>query len=92
LFYFAMANTNLYRKETLGHRIRDAEMTWIPWVGIIGEKEVESGSIALRERGKPEQKTVTPAELSSLLAGCQREKPFEPISWPLLLSKQPRFR
>jgi threonyl-tRNA synthetase len=92
LFYFAMANTNLYRKETLGHKIRDAEMKWIPFTAIIGEKEVEGGAISLREQGKPEQKTVSPVELSQILADRQGDKPCGPICWPTLLSKQPRFR
>jgi len=80
------------RKETVGHKIRDAEMKWIPFIGIIGEKELESGAISLRERGKPEQKTLPLVELAQILGGCQGDKPYESVNWPLLLSKQPRFR
>jgi threonyl-tRNA synthetase len=80
------------RKETVGHKIRDAEMKWIPFTGIIGDEELENDTISLRERGKPEQKTLPPFESSQVLRGCQGDKPYEPISWPLLLSKQPRFR
>jgi threonyl-tRNA synthetase len=79
------------RKETLGHKIRDAEVKWIPFIGIIGEKELESGAISLRERGTPEQKILPLVELAQILGGYQGEKPYEPINWPLLISKQPRF-
>ena len=55
---------------------------------VLGEKELENGSISLRERGKPEQKALKPVELSQILGGYQGEKPYEPVNWPLLLSKQ----
>jgi threonyl-tRNA synthetase len=80
------------RKETVGHKIRDAEMKWIPFSGIIGEKEAENGTVSLRERGKTEHKALTPAELSRIFNDCQGGKPYELICWPMLLSQQPRFR
>ena len=38
--------------ETLGKRIRAAEMQRIPYIIVIGEKEEESKTLAVRERGK----------------------------------------
>ncbi len=38
--------------ETLGKKIRDAEMQKIPYLLIIGDKEIESQSVSVRERGK----------------------------------------
>lgn len=42
------------RTETLSYRIRDAVKHKIPYIVIIGEKEIEKGVITIRERGKKE--------------------------------------
>ncbi|MBI3638543.1 threonine--tRNA ligase, partial [Candidatus Wolfebacteria bacterium] len=36
--------------ETLGKRIREAEMQKIPYVLVVGEKEISSQSVAIRSR------------------------------------------
>lgn len=38
--------------ETLGKRIREAEMQKIPYLLIMGDKEIESGKVSVRGRGK----------------------------------------
>ncbi len=43
-----MAETN----ETLGKRIREAEIQKIPYILIVGDKEITSQSVAIRKRGK----------------------------------------
>lgn len=46
--------------ETLGKRIRTAETQKIPYILIVGEKEIEAKKVAVRERGKGDlgQKTT----------------------------------
>ena len=39
------------RNETLNHRIRDAEMMKIPYMGVVGAREAADGTVALRMRG-----------------------------------------
>ncbi|TFG29357.1 MAG: threonine--tRNA ligase [Promethearchaeota archaeon] len=43
------------REETLGKKIRQAEIDWIPYIVILGKNEVENESISIRKRriGKP---------------------------------------
>lgn len=43
------------RNETIGKKIREAEMQKIPYLFIIGPKEVEAKTVAVRERGKGDQ-------------------------------------
>jgi len=38
-------------RETLGRRIRDAELHRIPYVGVIGAREIGDGTVAVRRRG-----------------------------------------
>lgn len=40
------------RSEKIGKKIRDAEMMKVPYMAILGEKELAGNSVALREHGK----------------------------------------
>ena len=40
------------RSEKIGKKIRDNELKRIPYLLIIGEKEVENGTIAVRKQGE----------------------------------------
>lgn len=48
------------RSETLNYRIRDAETLKIPYMAIVGKREAESDSIALRVRGAGKKQEVMP--------------------------------
>ncbi len=39
------------RNEKMGYRIREAQLEKIPYMLIIGDKEVESGTVSVRQRG-----------------------------------------
>nr|KKS48959.1 MAG: Threonine-tRNA ligase [Candidatus Giovannonibacteria bacterium GW2011_GWF2_42_19] len=41
-----------FRNESIGKKIREAELQKIPFILIIGDKEVDAKKIAVRERGK----------------------------------------
>ena len=38
------------RDETLGKRIREAETEWTPYIIVMGEKEVKSNRLSVRDR------------------------------------------
>jgi len=42
--------------ETLGKKIRDAEMQKIPYLLIVGDKEIEAKTVTIRKRGEKEQR------------------------------------
>ena len=46
------------RRETLGYRIRDNQLQKVPYMLIIGDKEVESGKVSVRTREGKEFKDV----------------------------------
>ncbi len=45
-------------RDTLGYRIRHAETMKVPYMGIVGEREAEAGTVSVRKRGA-EKKQVT---------------------------------
>lgn len=40
------------RSESVNHKIREAQLSKVPYMFILGDKEVEAGNVALRVRGK----------------------------------------
>ncbi len=39
------------RSETLNYRIRDAEVHKVPYMAVVGQREAEAGTVAVRARG-----------------------------------------
>ncbi len=78
--------------STLQKKIREAEQEWIPYIVVIGEKEVESGNLSVRDRevrGSQQNLTVDQllAKVSEKIAG----KPYRPLPLPRNISKRPQF-
>ena len=77
---------------TLQKRIREAEQEWVPYIIVVGEKEIESGTLSVRvreERGKQENLTIE--QLIGKVAEKIAGKPFKPLPLPMYLSKRPAF-
>ncbi len=47
------------RSEKIGRKVRDNEMQHIPYLLIVGEKEVAEGTVAVRKQGEGDQGTMT---------------------------------
>jgi threonyl-tRNA synthetase len=50
------------RTESIGRKIRDTELKKIPYMLIIGEKEVEEGTLSIRKQGEGDQGSMTAGE------------------------------
>ncbi len=46
------------RSDTLGYRIRDGELQKVPYLIVVGEREAEAGTVAVRARGTEEKQVV----------------------------------
>jgi threonyl-tRNA synthetase len=78
--------------STLQKKVREAEQEWVPYIAVIGEKEVESGCMSVRVREeKGKQSNMTVDELVAKVAEKTADKPFKPLPLPKLLSKRPQF-
>jgi threonyl-tRNA synthetase len=53
------------RNEKLGLKIREGTLRKIPYLVVLGRKEVESRTISVRGRDGAEMKGVTPADFAS---------------------------
>ena len=55
------------RSEKIGKKIRDNELKRIPYLLIIGEKEVESGTVSVRKQGEGDQGSMKIDEFVNLI-------------------------
>jgi len=80
------------RPLSLGKKVRAAEKEWVNYVLVIGEKELTSDVLPVRDR-KTGKKTRN-MKLQELINEIKTEtgdKPFKPLALPKLLSKRPQF-
>ncbi len=47
-----------YREEKLGYKIREAQMKKIPYMLVLGDKEMESNSVNVRKYGSKDSETI----------------------------------
>ncbi|RZF62431.1 threonine--tRNA ligase [Sphingobacterium corticibacterium] len=55
------------RDEKVGRKIRDAEVKKIPYMLIVGEKEVENGTVSVRKHGSVDLGSMSPQAFKELL-------------------------
>ena len=79
------------RNESVGKSIRDAETEWIRYIIVIGEKEVNSTMLSIRDRKSKDPRNLSVAEF---IADIQREnkgKPFMRINMGRSVAKRPQI-
>lgn len=55
------------RNEKVGKKIRDAEVSKIPYMLIIGEKEIENGTLSVRKHGEGDKGSMKVEEFSDFI-------------------------
>lgn len=55
------------KDDGLGNKIRRSGIDWIPYVAIVGEREIKTSTLTVRIRKKDEQKSLTIDELYALI-------------------------
>lgn len=84
------------REETVGKKIRDAGMEWVPYVVVVGDDEAAGNNITVTVRSeskpkKPVNIKMTVSELNERIAGEMSGYPFKMNPLPVKLSARPRF-
>jgi len=78
------------RRESVSKRVRDAEVKWIPYIVVLGRKEVSEGKLSVRIRGSK----VTKMSVSELEKRILKELEGYPklrLTMPMLVSHRPVF-
>ncbi|HXX86994.1 MAG TPA: threonine--tRNA ligase, partial [Candidatus Acidoferrum sp.] len=79
------------RQMTLQKRIRDAEMEWVPFIVVVGQREIESGELPVRDRKTGQRRTMKLEQLIDEIEEATCKQPFKPLPLPKHLSKRPQF-
>ncbi len=62
------------RNEKIGYKIREAQLQKIPYMLVVGDKEVEQGLVSVRSRNKGDIGTMTPEEFKEMILREIRDK------------------
>ncbi len=62
------------RNEKIGRKIRDNELARIPLLLIVGEKEVQDGTIAVRLQGEGDKGSMTLTDFTAMIAQKVQEE------------------
>ena len=85
------------RDETTAKKVRDASTTWIPYIAVIGDREVEENLLSITVRkestiGKQKKVKMTLEELINEVKKETEGKPYKPLPMHFMLSRRPSMR
>lgn len=63
-----------FRNESIGKKIREAEMKKVPYIIIIGEKEMKGKKISARVRGQKDLSNIKPEKLAERISEEIKER------------------
>jgi len=59
------------RNDTLNYRVRDGELMKVPYLAVVGQREADNGTVAVRARGAGKKQEVLP--VADFVERLQRE-------------------
>ena len=77
------------RNESIGKRIRESEKEWIRYVLVIGDKEVNSKNLSVRDRTQSDVRDISFDDFINEIQTQNQGKPNSTLNLPPLLSKRP---
>lgn len=79
------------RDESIGKRIRESETEWIRYTAVVGDKEVNSAKLTIRDRLEGKQREMTVQELIEEVKAQTKGRPYLPLNLPRYVSARPQI-
>jgi threonyl-tRNA synthetase len=84
------------REESVGKKVREAGMDWIPYVIVVGDDEIASKNltVTIRKKSEPNKPHKEQLTTEALIAAVKKDtegKPFRPLYTPRKLSMKARY-
>jgi len=79
------------RPLTMQKKIREAEREWVNYIIVIGQREMESNILAIRDRRAGKIKKMKLDALVKIVLKETEGKPFRQLPLPRRLSQRPQF-
>ena len=79
------------RDTTLGSKIREAEVNWVPYIAVVGDREIENETVSVRIRSSGERVTIFVDSFVEMVDKELEGTPRLPLNMPILISLRPKF-
>jgi threonyl-tRNA synthetase len=79
------------RNESVANKIRQSETEWNNYTIVIGDKEMQTGWLVVRDRNQGEQRKMMLAQLGDEINSLTNGKPYIPLNLPPYLSNRPQI-
>ena len=79
------------RDLTIAKRIREAESKWIPYILVVGERELKTKLIPVRKRGESKMRRIGIEKLIKRILGETKGYPAKPLIIPRLVRERPEY-
>ncbi len=79
------------RELSLAKKIREAEKSWIPYIVVVGDKEIKTGKLNVRKRNLDENREMEIDELALEILNETGNFPFRPLNESPYLSQRIKF-
>lgn len=79
------------RPLTMQRKVREAETEWVNYIIVVGQKEVDSEILPVRDRVAGKIIKMKLQELVDNILKKTKDKPFKPLPLPEKLSQRPQF-
>jgi len=80
------------RDDTIQSRVRESELSWVPYTIIFGEKEMSSGELSVRSRADGRELRIRIEPFIERIRNEVSGYPTRPLSFPVLLSQRPGYK
>jgi len=84
------------REESVGKKVREAGMDWVPYVVVVGDEEMKGSKLTVTVRkksqpGKPHKEELSAEALAAAVHRDTEGMPFRPLYTPRRLSRKARY-
>ena len=79
------------RPETVGKKIRNAGGEWVPFVVVIGDRELEGAELTINVRETGQKVSMGLKELIDIIQLETKGMPYRPLPLPLNISRRINF-
>ena len=80
------------RDESVDKRVREAEVNWIPYILVVGRREVSTNLFAVRRRHDGAQYNSSLSDLEKEITASTGGYPKMQLKLPVLVSKRPGYK
>jgi threonyl-tRNA synthetase len=80
------------RDESVDKRVREAELNWIPFIAVLGKRELDAKLVAVRRRSDAKRYNATVEELAKEVSDSTAGYPTMQLRLPVHVTMRPGYK